>query len=104
MRVAVLVAEKGCVELIQAMDREAISFKCAAKLALLPIPLQKKLVSQGEEVIKNYFKTKKENSLQAKMKKAFTILQKHPKVIPLEKKMQQLFGEVLEEILYAVWG
>ena len=69
MRAAALVIEKGCIELIQAMDCGSISFKSAAKLALLPIPLQQELISQGERQLKIILNQKKKTLIKLILQK-----------------------------------
>jgi hypothetical protein len=56
---AIKVIDKGCFELIAAMDKDVVKISVAALLASLSEELQQKLVRQGVDAIKAYLKEQK---------------------------------------------
>ena len=106
MRIAILVVQKGCIELILALDQKSISFKSAAKLVQVPKPLQRQLLiqhKQDKQAILNYFKPPKTVEIpdRADIVMALKLMKEDPWIRQQKKATQQSIQKVFKKILYA---
>jgi len=101
-RQALEVTNSEFVELIAAMNNQTCEIWQAHYLLLnLSESEQRDLLKEGKAAISAYFASRKPGSNRVDITKALKLAHKHPRLMPLEPEVQQLFQEVFKEILYA---